>query len=608
MNASTTLLLVASGLLAAAASGTVFTVTNPDDAGPGSLRQAVLNANAAPGLDTIRFNLPGPGVHSLAPLSALPDITNAVVIDGFSQPGSSPNTLAAGNNAVLAVRLDGVNLTNGFPVGVSLKGVTGCTVRGLIIVRFDTGIQLDASSGNTISGNWIGLDFDGVARGNRSTGIDVTCAVFNRSTANLIGGLTPDARNVISGNGTGLSFFPTPADHNIVQGNFIGTDATGTLPRGNMFDGIHVQAATNITIGGASPAARNLICASGTGITLLGGSGDIVQGNFIGLDVSGRYDLGNLGNGIMVQGCAGTVLGGANAGNSIGNNAQNGIYLLGCTNTVVLGNSIGTDATGAWPFGNGQAGIGLMGTDATTIGGPAAGAANLIQLNAGPGVSVQSGARNAISANAIFDNGGPGIDLGADGVTPNDPTDFDTGANQLQNYPVLTNVLSAYGATQVRGTLDSTPNASFRLEFFASAPWDAAGLAEGQTYLGAGSATTGPDGLGAFAVTLPAAVAADAWITATATDAAGNTSEFSAASPVGLGTQTVSVATSHSGNTHTFCWPVDAAGFVLEVTDALGPNAQWRPVTTGITTNGGLKCVVVTNSQAATNQFFRLRR
>ena len=321
--------IVALGLSCAVSPAVTFVVTNANDTGPGSLRQALLDANAAPGADLIQFNLPGSGVRTLAPLTPLPLITNSLTIDGYSQAGSSPNTLANSNNAVLLIRLDGVNLTNGFPDGLSFENAGNNTVRGLVIVRFYTGIQLDASSGNTIAGNWIGLDVDGISRGNLGTGVDVSSAGFNRSTGNMIGGTTPADRNVISGNREGISFFPNTADHNFVQGNFIGTDATGALPRGNLFEGIMVQSATDIVIGGATPGARNLICANGTGVSLLGSSRDVVQGNFIGTDVIGHYDLGNTGDGIVVQGCSLTSIGGANAGNLIANNSGYGIFLLG---------------------------------------------------------------------------------------------------------------------------------------------------------------------------------------------------------------------------------------------------------------------------------------
>lgn len=572
-----------------------FTVSNTNDAGPGSFREALLNANTSPGANSIQFDLPGRGVRTLAPLTPLPQITNSVMIDGYSQPGSSPNVLPNGNSAMLLVRLDGVNITNGFPVGLSISGAGNNTVRGLVIVRFYTGIQLYASSGNTIAGNWIGLDVDGISRGNSGTGVEVTCAGLAGSTSNMIGGTAPADRNVISGNRVGVSFFPTQANHNVVQGNFIGSDATGALPRGNLFQGISVQSATDIMIGGASPGAGNLICANGTGISLLGGSRDIVQGNFIGTDVTGHYDLGNLHDGIDVQGCSLTVIGGANAGNLVANNAGYGIFLLGSTTNMMMGNWIGTDIDGTWPLGNDKDGVFLQASSATTIGGGAPGLANVIEFNNGAGVNIYSGQSARVSANSIFDNGGPGILLGID-------------ANQSQSAPVLTNAIAAYDSTQVQGFLSSQANTTFWLEFFSSDNWDAAGIAEGRNYLGAASLTTGADGNAAFSVTLPAAAPAGDLVTATATDPSGNTSAFSVAAPIAAAPSEVSLSMGRSNNTPTISWPSAAAGFQLEATASIQSPVQWHTITNGIIDDGNLKTFVIPVGSAPTNQFFRLKR
>ena len=583
------------GLSCAVSPAATFVVTNANDAGAGSLRQALLDANSTPGANLIHFNLPGSGVRTVAPLTPLPLIRNTLTIDGYSQPGSSPNTLANSNNAVLLVRLDGVNITNGFPTGLCFSNAANNSVRGLILVRFYTGIQLYASSGNTIAGNWIGLDADGVSRGNLGPGVDVTCAVFNRSTGNLIGGVTPADRNVISGNRVGVSFFPTSADYNTVQGNFIGTDATGALPRGNTFEGIKVQSATNIVIGGASLGARNLICANGTGISLVGSTRDVVQGNFIGADATGHYALSNTGDGIDVQNCTLITLGSPNAGNLIGNNGGYGISLLGCATNTVQGNWIGTDATGAWPLGNGKDGIYLQDSSGTTMGGTAAGAANVIEFNLGAGVNIYSGQSNKVSASSIFDNAGPGILLGA-------------GANQSQSAPVLTSAGSAYSSIQVQGTLASQPKTLYSLEFFASPPWDAWGITEGRTYLGAMSLATDGTGNGAFAVTLPASAPADWLVTATATDPAGNTSAFSAGAPLAAGPAGVTLSITRSNNLQMILtWPSAAAGFQLEAAGSFRPPVQWFPVTNAVSDDGLLKTCLI-QASPATNQFYRLSR
>jgi len=572
-----------------------FVVTNASDTGLGSFRQALLDANSTPGANLVQFNLPGSGVRTLAPLSPLPLITNALTIDGYSQPGSRPNTLVNSNNAVLLVRLDGAYLTNGFPIGLGFTSAGNNTVRGLIIVRFYTGIQLYASSGNTIAGNWIGLDADGVSRGNQGTGVEVTCAVFNRSTGNVIGGVTPADRNVISGNRVGISFTPTSADHNTVQGNFIGTDATGALPRGNLFEGITVQSATNIMIGGTSAGARNVICANGTGVSLLGSTRDLVQGNFIGTDVTGHYALGNTHDGIDVQGCTFTTIGGANAGNLIGNNAGYGILLLGCTTNTVQGNWIGTDPSGAWPLANRNDGIYLQGSTATTIGSAAPGAANVIEFNLGAGVNVSAGQSNRISANSIFDNAGPGILLGL-------------GANQDQSAPALTSVVVAYSSLQLQGTLSSLPSATFTLEFFASPAWDSTGIAEGEIYLGATSLTTDAGGQGAFSLTLPAVVPDNYLITATATDPGGNTSAFSAGAPISAGPAGMTLSVTRSNNLQmVLSWPSAAVGFRLEAAASLRAPVEWSAVTNAVSDNGTFKTCVLPASASA-NQFFRLKR
>jgi parallel beta-helix repeat protein len=570
-------------------SAATFTVTSTNDSGAGTLRQAIMDANGTPGPNVLLFNLPGNGVRTLAPLTPLPDITNCLTINGYSQPGSQTNSLAGGNNGVLQVRLDGANLTNGFPIGLRFNGVNNNSVRGLIIVRFFTAIQLYASSGSTIAGNWIGLDFDNISRGGAGTGVDVTCAVFNRSTANLIGGLMPADRNVISGFHTGISFTPGSADHNTVQGNFIGTDATGVLPRGHVFEGIMVQTATNIVIGGGSASARNLICANGTGVSLLGSSGDLVQGNYIGTDPDSHYDLGNSGDGIDVQSCFYVTI----SGNTVVNNSGYGIFLLGARTNSVLGNWIGTDTTGAWAMGNGKDGLALQGSSATTIGNTTPGGPNVIEFNIGAGINISSANSNSISANSIFDNAGLGILLAS-------------GANQSQMPPTLTNATNAFGSTQVEGTLLSQASAMFRLEFFASPGWDPTAMPEGQLYLGATNVLTDLTGTASFVANLPVAAAAQTVVTATATDQFGNTSEFSGAIPVAQGPQNVSLSIALVSNTAIVYWPsASSTGFQLQSASSLTPPVHWQAITNGVNDNGVTKWVTVTNN--LNQQYFRLQ-
>lgn len=595
-------ILLALALVLGSGSAATYTVSNTDDAGPGSFRQALLNANANPGADIVAFSIPGNGIHTIAPLTPLPELTNTVSIDGYSQPGSNPNTLPNGNDGKLLIRLDGYNLTSGFPVGLSFSNAGGNTVRGLVLVRFYTGIQLKNSSANTIAGNWIGLDVDGISRGNTGNGIYVTCD-FYHSSGNVIGGLSPAERNVISGNGRGIFFFPSTADYNTVCGNFIGTDATGTLPRGNLSEGVMAQSTTNIVVGGASATARNVISANGSSanvpaITLLGGSGHVVQGNIIGADVTGRYHLGNYGDGIKVQGADGVTIGGTGAGNLICNNGSHGVFLLGDTRgAVIQGNWIGTDADQTWPMGNRGSGVYVQNSGGSLIGGAAAGQGNVIQFNGDAGVNVFSGSGNRIEGNSVFDNGGPGIALGTTG-------------NQPTSSPAVTAATVAYGATQVQGSHTGQPNTLYRLEFFASPPWDPANRPEGKQFLGTITVATDGTGVTGFATTL-AGAPSETVITTTATDPIGNTSEFSPALEPTFGSEHASVTVARNpDNSLALSWPTAAsdAGFSLVTTTSLVPVIQWELVQGRIVTNGALLSLTVTNLPQAGDRYFGLRK
>ena len=584
-----------------------YTVTSTNDAGPGSLRQAFLEANANPGPHVVQFSIPGAGVQTLAPISPWPELTNTVALNGYSQPGSKTNSLPWGNDAVLLVRLDGQKLTNNLAPALVLHG-SGSSVRGLILVRFSSGLKIDSAGGCVIAGNWIGLDFDGIARGMTFDGVTVTCPVFATAMHNTIGGAAYGDRNIISGNGTGVSFSPTTAANNSVLNNFIGTDATGTLPRGNVTAGVMIQSATNILV--SSNVLSAATGAGGYGVEIVGGASDVIQGNLIGHGVSGQ-GLGNAGDGLYANGAKLLQIGGTGVaqGNRIGFNGRHGIDLLGCSGATIQGNNIGTGSGGFEPWGNMQSGIYLNGSNTNLIGGPAG--PNTIVYNGGAGVNILSGTGNQVSANSIFDNGGLGIDLGDNGVTPNDSGDADTGANELQNYPVLTGATASFGSIQIQATLDSQPSTSFRLEFFASSPWDSYWIPEGQVLLGYTNVLTdaGGSAIVNFATVAPAWLTADYVVTATATDPAGNTSEFSGPAAPTIGPSSVALATIRDGNLLTMTWPsaAIAGGYQLQATSSLAP-AQWHAVTNGIVDDGRTCRFVVTNQPPVANQFFRLTK
>ncbi len=527
-----------------------FTVTNTNDSGAGSLRQAILDANAAPGADRITFNIPGAGVHTISPLSSLPPLTDdaGVMIDGYSQPGSSPNTLAIGDNAMLLIELSGT-LAGSFPVGIAVQSSSN-SIQGLVINRFYRGILVQRSS-NSVTGCFVGSDPEGSSpQGNRA-GIDLSmnlviseAADFSRKlrrsdivpplTNLTIGGADPPARNLASGNlDFGIGGFNV-AD-SVVEGNYIGTTKSGMASLPNGSDGVIFGFSSRVTIGGSSFGAGNLISGNASAGVGLGTSSqqNVIQGNLIGTDAMGSKAIPN-SIGVAAGGSDGSKIGGSAAGerNVISGNQRSGVSLANCRNYVVQGNLIGSDSSGFVPIPNGGPGIYVFGSsNGHTIGGEGPAEGNVIVYNNGAGVAIGHDAGdmsegNRVVGNSIHDNSGLGIDLGSDGVTANDPGDGDTGPNNLQNFPVLFQVLSDGASTEVRGSLNSLPATSFTIEFFASSACDASDNGEGQNLLGQTTVATDRSGNAAFVATLPAPSVGKV-VTATATDPAGNTSEFS---------------------------------------------------------------------------------
>ncbi len=570
-----------------------FVVTNTNDSGPGSLRQAMLYASQSnsPPPDTIDFDIPGTGPFLIAPLSALPTINHPTIIDGYSQPGASPNTSSVGDNAVILIQIDGT--AAGFPNGLTING-GGSTVDGLSITDFSDGIDLTGAGGNVVTGNFIGTDPTGTIAMGNSTGIMV-----QDSGNDVIGGPTPDARNVISGNFYGIELMGfTTGD--VVQGNYIGTDTTGESALGYSAYGIELAGAPSTTIGGSAPGDGNVIAGNvyggleafddyndgaspdglvvqgnligtdatgtvgmgnGDGLDLYSGSGAmiggsaagqgnvisgnynygifieassvIVEGNLIGTDVTGTVGIGNY-EGIAIYYGFDDTIGGtaAGQGNVISGNSYDGIF-LDSFYAIVEGNLIGTDVTGANPLGNGGNGVEIAnyyGLD-NTIGGTAAGAGNVIAFNGLVGVAVEdtysSGyvVGNAILSNSIYGNGALGIDLGDDGVTPNHQGGLIPGPNGFENYPVLSSAVASTSGTTVQGTLNAAASETFTIQFFSNPTADPSGFGQGQTYLGSITVTTDSNGNASFSASLPVVPAGYA-ISATATDPNGNTSEF----------------------------------------------------------------------------------
>lgn len=261
-----------------------------------------------------------------------------------------------------------------------------------------------------------------------------------------------------------------------MQGNFIGTDVTGTKALGNGGgDGVQIQngnfngPGVGVTIGGALAGEGNVISNNRVGIFILRGSENVIQGNRIGTDVTGTLDFGNSLDGIVVASSRNLIGGAApGAGNLVSGNNRAGIRIdtVRAGENVIRGNRIGTQADGTSPLGNGADGIVaadfLSNTTGTglfdnLIGGLGSGDGNVITFNAGPGVNVLAARRLGILSNSIFSNGKLGIDLNGNGPTPNDAGDADTGDNELQNFPVLTAAVSDGTQTKVEGTVFTLP-------------------------------------------------------------------------------------------------------------------------------------------------------
>ena len=537
-----------SGSLVAA----TFTVTNTNDSGAGSLRQAITDANAAPGLDTIDFNIPGSGVHTIAPTSALPDITSPVTIDGYTQPGSSPNTNGPGlpDNSVHRIELDGASAGNVSGLRV-YQGAGGSTIRGLVINRFSNrGILLENSTGsNHVEGNFIGTDAAGTAALGNGAGVHILDD-GSGEVGDVIGGTSPAARNVVSGNlGDGIvSGAGGGGSGHHIQGNFVGVDASGASALGNGGSGINLAFFTaDSVIGGTTPAERNVIAghdaANRAGIALGSGvHGTLIEGNYIGTDLTGTIGLGN-NFGISLNDTGNTAGGAATgAGNVIASSIGPGI-VAGASETI-LGNLIGTDASGNLPLGNGGPGVYIYGSG-NVVGGTSAGDGNVIAFNGsadanGGGVLMLGAGRvdNAIRGNSIYANTSNGalpergraINLENGGPVPNDPLDADDGGNHDQNFPLVASATpNGSGGTHVTGVLDSAASTQYGLDFFSdpgcvSRPKD---FTEARHYLGSTDVTTDGSGHATFDVDVPVPIQAGDPVTATATDPAGNTSELS---------------------------------------------------------------------------------
>jgi uncharacterized repeat protein (TIGR01451 family) len=523
---------------------TTYTVLSNANAGGSvgnglTLRQAILLAS---GGDTIDFAIPGNGTHTIQLSTELPPIRVPITIDGSTQPAFPGHPV---------IVIDGSQLS-GSSVGLRLESGSS-TIKSLAINAFPGDGILMTGSNSTVQGCFIGVSANGAQnRGNGGNGITLATG----SSANLIGGDAEDA-NVISGNRYGIRL-SGDNDGNRIASNFIGTDSSGSGSVPNIFGGIFLAGGVGNIIGAVSDGTQtersggNVISGNnGDGITLFSifTTGNSVLGNYIGTNADGTSIVANGGDGISIIGAPGNVIGGRliNNGNVISGNKGTGISFTGGDRTGIFGNFIGTDVNGVANLGNLGPGIFDNGATNVSIGGSLAGAGNIIAFNGSnstngkDGIQIFSGNSVSILGNSIFSNAGLGINLWnvgdpTNGVTQNDFKDNDTGANDLQNYPVLSLASTGQSSggtgtnqTIVRGTINSQPATTYRIEFFSSTQADPSAHGEGQTFLGSTLVSTDLNGNGTIKLTLPKGSTIGQYVTATATDPAGNTSEFSPA-------------------------------------------------------------------------------
>jgi hypothetical protein len=504
-----------------------FTVTNTNDSGPGSLRQAILDANAdqnPPAL--INFAIPGSGVQTIKLASALPNIAGPLTIDGYTQPGAHPNSNEASfTDAVLLVELSGEQVGG---TGLAIFN-TNNVVRGLITNGFTTDIAF-SGQGHKVQGCYLGTNASGsaaIARPTNGSGIAI-----NPFTSSLtIGGVTPANRNVIAGN---IVF--NHCNTITVQRNYIGVSADGMsfIAPSAVISGIE---GNGVTIGGTSASVRNVIAG---GVNFVNSSSPIVQNNFIGINASGivaspgatGLSLGG-GTGVGTLGLTTNGLVSQNVIVSSNPSATAVVGLSGAMNNTFEANFVGVAMDGKTLLGNRPIGFNLASRcRGNQIGGVIDGQGNVIaftaappQLSAGVIIPVASGTSangaNFTQGNSMIGSGGLPIDIAFPGATPNDAGDSDG----FQNFPVLTSTVFGSGTVRITGSLNSTANTSFRIEFFGNE--NAGQPAPRQSFFGFTYVSTDANGNASFDVTLAVPTRYFA-ISSTATGPMG-TSEFSPA-------------------------------------------------------------------------------
>ncbi|MFA6234742.1 MAG: right-handed parallel beta-helix repeat-containing protein, partial [Bacteroidota bacterium] len=467
----------------------IFPVTSLGDgaAGP-TLRFAMQNANLTPGRDTISFAIPGAGPHTIGILSPLPQLTDyaGVLIDGFSQPGSGPG-VAPPSTLMLKIVIDGTNAgaAHGFWI-VSQNNV----IRGVVVQNFQQdGIRIEATIAGThtnlIDRNIIGVDVGGtLPQGNGKSmsapwgGVNI---LVNPQMLGTVFANTVRACLISANYSEGVSISSCPPGDcyfNRVDSNYIGTTISGMSPLGNTSDGVYIGEAAH-----DNQVWDNVISGNDTNGVCIIGYVDATTQWFTDRNIIGRNIIGLAVNRLtpMPNGWYGVSIGRYGLVWKLGHAREN----------VIVSDTIAS---------NGRSGV-------------------IILEHFSNGANAD---RNRITQNSIFANGWLGIDLDDDGITVNDAGDPDQGANQQLNMPVITSATWLAGIATVTGTVDIGPTPTTAVVEVFKAGSDPSGYGEGAVYLGSATPLAG----GTWSCSVAGLVPGDD-VTATVTDANGNTSEFS---------------------------------------------------------------------------------
>jgi len=481
----------------------VYTVINGGDSGPGSLRSAIAYANATAGKQTIAFNLAGTGPIVIQPKTALPTLLDTVVIDGTSQPGYATAPL---------VVIDGTLVSAAAANGLLLVA-NSSSIQGLSIVGFKgDGIDVRGND-NIINDNYVGIVPSGTAKANGNFGIQVFSGARN-----IIG--TQRHGNVVSGNSKDGIYLAAASSRNVLKANYVGLNPAGSASVPNGINGITVHGSSNI-LGGVEALEANVVSGNiASGISVIGVSAtlNLLLGNRVGTDRTGRIRIPNRAHGVSLSAPGNTV-----SSNVISSDLH-GIHLgAGASGNQIRQNFIGTDVSQTKNLRS-QVGVYAANTaSSNTI------AENVVANNSVGIVAEPNSIQNRISRNLFRNNVGIAIDLNGNGPTANDKGDVDSGANRLQNFPVVVSATLTNTTTlNLRYRLDSATSATsypLTIEFFID---DGAG--EGRIYLGQG--TLAAPNLSTAGKSLTLSVSSSQWpanprIVATATDSLGNSSEFS---------------------------------------------------------------------------------